>query len=146
MFCSSVFRSEKVNSLAGGSSTSAHVKGLAGDVDGNGSKNHVQVSNNDIFHFAIDNLDFDQIIAEFEDGGQPRWVHIGIRKSGNRKQVLIAVKRGGATVFLPYSPKVYAAVYFKGSRSAVGTISARRDIPKPDWETHDAEVIDPDLI
>ena len=147
VYPSSVFRSAKLNSKVGGSGTSAHVKGFAGDLDGNGGvKGYVTVDNSDIFHFAIENLDFDQVIAEYEENGQPRWIHIGLRAENNRKQVLIAVKRGGTTLFLPYTPKVYASIYRSGARSLGGAISARRDIPKPDWEAHDAELVDPDLI
>ena len=50
-----------------------------------------------------DNLDFDQLIAEFPAGGKASWLHVSYRKGRNRKQILVATKKAGKTIYLPYS-------------------------------------------
>lgn len=88
---SSFFRSPALNKAIGGSSTtSQHMKGEAIDIDcdtfGNGT-------NIDVFHFIKDNLEFDQLILEYPDQyGNPSWVHVSKKKTGNRKEVLVKLK------------------------------------------------------
>ena len=53
------------------------------------------VTNKEIFEYIKDNLDFDQVINEFNYS----WVHVGYRLGANRKQVLKAVKEKGKTVY-----------------------------------------------
>jgi hypothetical protein len=88
---SSGYRSKDLNKAIGGSQTSQHSKGQAMDIDMDGS----DISNRDIFMFIKDNLEFDQIINEFNYA----WVHVGYRQGANRKQVLKAVKEKGKTVY-----------------------------------------------
>lgn len=91
LHASSFFRSEKLNAAIGGSSkTSQHMTGEAIDIDcdtfGNGT-------NNQVFDFIKDTLEFDQLIGEYPDStGKWSWVHVSLKKSGNRKQVLVKLK------------------------------------------------------
>jgi zinc D-Ala-D-Ala carboxypeptidase len=90
----SFFRSKKLNTELKGSYTSQHMvnigKGAAMDID----DTYGHKKNWEMFHYIKDNLDFDQLIAEFpEDDGNPRWLHVSYNKGKNRNKVLIAVKR-----------------------------------------------------
>jgi zinc D-Ala-D-Ala carboxypeptidase len=95
-FISSFFRCEKLNKKIGGAKGSQHEKGEAMDIDSNGF-------NNEIFHFIKNNLVFDQLIAEFLTGNEPSWVHVSYKAGGNRKQILVATKKNGKTVYENYS-------------------------------------------
>jgi hypothetical protein len=80
------YRSPKLNRSIGGSKKSQHCKGEALDIqfwkDG-------QMVNRDIYNWILNsNLEFDQMINEFDFS----WIHISLRKEGNRKQVLEAYK------------------------------------------------------
>ena len=80
----SFFRCSEVNKLVGGSGTSQHCKGEAIDIS-TGSK----VENKKIFEYIkSSNLEFDQLIYEYGDTTGPQWVHISLKKTGNRKQIL----------------------------------------------------------
>jgi Peptidase M15. len=73
------YRSERLNSLIGGSSISQHRLGQAADITG-GNK----TENKKLFQLAQTlHLPFDQLILEY--GG--KWVHISY-SSRNRRQVL----------------------------------------------------------
>jgi zinc D-Ala-D-Ala carboxypeptidase len=91
LHASSFFRSEELNKAIGGSSkTSQHMKGEAIDIDcdtfGNGT-------NNGVFDFIKDQLVFDQLIGEYPDAsGNWAWVHVSLKETGNRKQVLVKLK------------------------------------------------------
>lgn len=81
---SSGYRSPLLNKEVGGSKSSQHVTGQALDIQGTNG-----VTNAQIFQYIKDNLLFDQLINEFPDKtGEPAWVHVSLRKSNNRKQVL----------------------------------------------------------
>ena len=84
------YRPPAVNSLVGGSRTSAHMYGRAGDVVMAG------VPTIDVCRFfeTYHELPFDQVIDEFG-----RWAHIGIARAGTRprRQFLTARKRHGRT-------------------------------------------------
>jgi hypothetical protein len=61
------------------------------------------VSNADVFKYIKENLNFDQLIAEFPKNGNPEWVHVSYESSGKqRKQILVAKKVGGKTVYSNY--------------------------------------------
>jgi hypothetical protein len=76
----SFYRCLALNKAVKGSVTSGHVLGNSIDISG-GNK----VENKKIFDFIkLSGLDYDQVIWEF--GGI--WIHISLKKSGNRKQVL----------------------------------------------------------
>jgi uncharacterized protein YcbK (DUF882 family) len=80
----SFFRCAEVNKLVGGSGTSQHCKGQAIDISA-GSK----VENKKLFEYIKSSgLEFDQLIYEYGDSTGPQWVHISLKKTGNRKQIL----------------------------------------------------------
>jgi hypothetical protein len=89
---SSGYRSPALNSKIGGSKTSQHKKAEAMDIN-IGAKG---------FHYIKDNLEFDQLIWEFGSDHEPAWVHVSYKKSGNRKQVLKAIKSNGKTKYINY--------------------------------------------
>lgn len=69
-----------------GSKTSDHMKGFAADIC---SKN--PADNIKLLEIAKTMPMWDQIINEkpYGTNNNPRWVHVSIRKAGNRKQVLL---------------------------------------------------------
>lgn len=90
---SSGYRGKLLNHFIGGAVNSDHCLGKAADIDmddvGTG------VTNKEIFEYIKNNLEFDQVINEFNYS----WVHVGYRQGANRKQVLKAVKEKGKTVY-----------------------------------------------
>jgi uncharacterized protein YcbK (DUF882 family) len=76
----SFYRSQLLNVKVGGSATSQHVKGEAIDISA-GNK----VENKKLFDWICANLDFDQVINEYDF----TWVHISYKAKGNRKQILV---------------------------------------------------------
>ena len=95
---SSGYRSKELNAAIGGSSSSQHCKGEAIDIDMDGTT----VTNKQIFDFVKANINFDQMIWEFGTDANPDWVHVSYNSDGpQRKQILKAVKAGGATKYLP---------------------------------------------
>jgi hypothetical protein len=96
---SSGYRSKALNTAVGGSLSSQHCTGEAIDIDMDGT----DITNAQIFHFIKDNLNFDQLIAEFPENSNPAWVHVSYESTGKqRKQILVAKKVGGATKYIPY--------------------------------------------
>lgn len=83
----SVFRSQAVNKAVGGSATSQHCanNGAAMDIDA------TNISNAKLGHLIRKNLDFDQLIYEAPKNGEPSWIHVSYKKSGNRNQSLIMI-------------------------------------------------------
>ena len=95
---SSGYRSAALNKAVGGSSSSQHCKGEAIDIDMDGTA----ITNKQIFDFIKANLNFDRLIWEFGTDTNPDWVHVSYNSDGaQRKQILKAVKAGGATKYLP---------------------------------------------
>lgn len=96
IFISSGYRSDALNKAIGGSTTSAHSFAAAIDIDQD-FRNSL-VSNEDIFDFILNNLSFDQLIAEIPSSTGISWVHVGMNKTGmledNRNQVLIYLGKG----------------------------------------------------
>ncbi len=101
---SSGFRNERLNRAIGGSKTSQHCKGEALDLD--------YKDNKELFNYIKDNLNFDQLIAEFKDkSGNLAWVHVSYSKT-NRKQILVATHNSnGKTVYLPYTDELFKSIY-----------------------------------
>jgi hypothetical protein len=96
---SSGYRSKALNESIKGSSTSQHCSGEAIDIDMDGTA----ITNAEIFNYIKDNLEFDQLIWEFGTDTNPDWVHVSYESTGKqRKQILKAVKKGGATSYVPY--------------------------------------------
>lgn len=111
IFVSSFLRSKALNAAIRGSKTSQHLQGAytlkkegALDIDADVFDNGI--TNRQVFHWLKKNVDYDQIIFEYPDrNGNPGWVHIGYRKTGNRNQALIAYKnKKGKKKYSLYSP------------------------------------------
>lgn len=96
----SVFRSKELNNLIGGSSTSQHManKGAAIDID----DVYGHKTNLEMFHYIKDNLEFDQLIAEFPIDGQPRWLHVSYNEGNNRGRIMVAIKENRRTKYVLY--------------------------------------------
>ena len=87
------YRSTEVNKAVGGSKTSQHTKGEAVDI--------VAEDNKALFDLIKNNFDFDQLIWEYGTDKQPAWVHVSIKKTGNRKQVMRAItNKLGKTLYV----------------------------------------------
>jgi zinc D-Ala-D-Ala carboxypeptidase len=103
----SAFRSLEVNSAVGSHSGSQHVKGEAADIEG------VQVTNFELASYIYNNLDFDQMILEYEEDGQPKWIHVSYKETGNRKETRIATKKKTKTEYPLYTPTLSQKIYGK---------------------------------
>ena len=80
IYINSFFRCAKLNKAVGGSRTSQHMEGMAIDMRGSNG-----VTNKMIFDYIKDNLEYDQLINEYNY----RWVHVSFTtKRKNRKQIL----------------------------------------------------------
>ena len=95
----SFYRSSALNKAVGGSSTSEHVNGSAIDID---ADVFGRITNKEIFNYIKDNLNFNQLIWEFGNDNEPDWVHVSLKKSGNKKQILQAKKINGRTKYINY--------------------------------------------
>ena len=90
----SFYRSPKLNSAIGGSTTSQHCIGCAIDID----DNYSYKTNAEMFNYIKDNLDYDQMIWEFGNSENPDWVHISyVSEDANRRRCLKAYKKSGRT-------------------------------------------------
>lgn len=96
---SSGYRSKELNAKVGGSSTSDHSKGMAIDIDVDGTT----ISNNEIFYYIKDNLQFKQLIFEFPVNGQASWIHVSYDTKNLKNEVLVAKKLYGKTVYIKYT-------------------------------------------
>ena len=96
---SSGYRSKALNTAVGGALSSQHCTGEAIDIDMDGT----DITNAQVFNYIKDNLEFDQLIWEFGTATNPDWVHVSYESTGKqRKQILRAVKNGGATSYKSY--------------------------------------------
>ena len=87
------YRSVEVNKAVGGSKTSQHTKGEAVDMVTNDNKY--------LFDLIKNKFDFDQLIWEYGTDEQPAWVHVSLKKTGNRKQVMRAItNKLGKTLYV----------------------------------------------
>ena len=82
------YRSPALNAKVGGSKTSQHCNGQAGDFES------FSTPNPDLAKWIAKNLEFDQLILEFYDGKDPNsgWVHCSYNLMGNRKKIMTALK------------------------------------------------------
>lgn len=101
------YRGLDLNKRIGGSLSSDHTisdhatAALDLDCDVYGGK-----TNAELFHYIKDKLEFKQLIWEFGDEDSPNWVHVSysINPHFNKREVLIAKRKGGRTVY-EYWPK-----------------------------------------
>lgn len=95
---SSFYRSPELNRRIGGSTTSQHTTGEAIDLQATSG-----FTNKEIFDYVRTSLKFDQLIGEFPDAnGNFEWVHVSLKESGNRNQILIAKRVKGKTIYVPF--------------------------------------------
>ena len=93
----SFYRSPKLNSAIGGSTSSQHCKGYAIDID----DKYGYKTNAEMFKYIQCNLDYDQMIWEFGDVNNPDWVHVSyVDKEKNRNKILKAVRDKGKTMYV----------------------------------------------
>ena len=92
---SSGYRSPELCEAIGSSSKSQHARGEAADFEIMG------VDNMQLATWINKNTDFDQLILEFYEPGDPNsgWVHCSAVREGSRAQVLKATKVGGKTKY-----------------------------------------------
>ncbi|MBK4989611.1 D-Ala-D-Ala carboxypeptidase family metallohydrolase [Pseudomonas sp. S36] len=82
---SSGYRSERLNTLIGGSAKSQHVQGLAADFT------VIEVCPRETVQRICDSpIGFDQLILEFD-----KWVHLSVSRGAPRRQVLTIRKGSG---------------------------------------------------
>jgi len=92
----SFFRCPELNKAIGGSKTSQHCKGQAIDID----DTFGHMKNAEMYYFIKEELDFDQMIWEFGDDGNPDWVHVSyVSPEKNRNRCLKAYKENGKTKY-----------------------------------------------
>ena len=100
---SSGYRSPELCVAIGSSTNSQHAKGQAADFEVYG------LSNADLCKWIAENLEFDQLILEYHNIGEPNsgWIHCSYRSDGeNRKQILRAYRNeSGKTCYESYDPQ-----------------------------------------
>ena len=98
---SSGFRSEELCVAIGSSVNSQHAKGQAADFE------IFSLSNSELAKWIIENLDFDQLILEYHNIGEPNsgWIHCSYKSpADNRKQTLRAFRNEqGKTQYAEYN-------------------------------------------
>lgn len=94
IYISSGYRSKALNAAIGGSMNSQHSRGMAIDIDMDGTN----IKNSAIFEYAK-TLPFDQLIWEFGTKDNPDWVHISYSPL-HRRQILYAKKEYGKTIYI----------------------------------------------
>ena len=96
---SSGYRSAALNRAVKGSASSQHCRAEAMDID---ADRYGKVTNKEIFDYIREHLDWDQMIWEFGNDSQPDWVHVSFKATGNRRQILKAIKEGASTEYVKY--------------------------------------------
>lgn len=96
---SSGYRSTALNRAIRGSNSSQHCRGEAMDID---ADRYGKVTNKEIFDYIREHLEWDQMIWEFGNDSQPDWVHVSFKATGNRRQILKAIKEGASTEYVKY--------------------------------------------
>ena len=94
------YRSKELNRAIGGSTRSQHCEAQALDLQfwENG-----QMNNKKIYNWIINShLEFDQMINEFDFA----WIHLSLKKKGNRKEVLEAYKNKDGDTAYKYADNI----------------------------------------
>lgn len=97
LIVNSWFRCDKVNKLVGGSSTSDHRFGGAIDIQTKEDKR-----NGELFEILKEIGGFNQLIWEFGTDDCPAWIHVSIRHSDNRGQVMRAKKNSNGKTYYKF--------------------------------------------
>ena len=87
------YRSSKLNATVGGARNSAHLYGYAADIRTLSDRPSENKKLRDLL-IELD-LPFDQLIDEYGCD----WIHVSYKSSGNKHQLLSAVKKDGRTVY-----------------------------------------------
>lgn len=96
-FFHAIYRHKDVNKhIPGASINSQHCYGQAVDMDFDGFE---KVTNNELFYYIAENLEFDQLIWELGDVENPAWVHCSYDNSENENKITLAVKEKGSTKY-----------------------------------------------
>lgn len=96
IYITSFFRSWLLNRKIKGAKGSQHLKGEAMDMV---SKNK-NISNARLFYYIATFLDYDQLIWEFGNNQQPKWIHVSYTTfRRNRKLITISYKVGKKTKY-----------------------------------------------
>jgi zinc D-Ala-D-Ala carboxypeptidase len=79
----SAFRSPEVNRAAGGENDSQHLRGEAADIHINGVANAI------VWQWIVDNLPFDQVIAEklSRKNGAAGWIHVSYAPANRKSDI-----------------------------------------------------------
>jgi len=99
----SIFRCKALNDAIGGSLTSQHMKGEAGDL-----KLASRADNVMLLKWVIDNIHFDQCICEFPNDQGPAWLHLSWHHElKNRDEILVAsgVQTGRGATYAKFTGK-----------------------------------------
>lgn len=97
IYISSGYRSQALNNAIGGAKGSHHMKGMAIDIDMDGTDN--EVTNSQIFDYIKKNITFTQLIWEFGNNKNPDWVHVSYDKDNLKNEILKATKQNGRTIY-----------------------------------------------
>tara|TARA_R110000751_G_scaffold109669_1_gene206938 strand:+ start:792 stop:1274 length:483 start_codon:yes stop_codon:yes gene_type:complete len=91
----SMYRSPDLCEAIRSTRTSQHTKGQAIDLSTLGEK-----TNGELFEYIKENLDFDQMIWEFGNDVNPKWIHISyVSKKANRNRILRAKAKGSQVTY-----------------------------------------------
>ena len=93
IYISSGYRSHSLNNAIGGVKGSHHLKGMAIDIDMDGTDNGI--TNKDIFDYIKNNLTFTQVIDEYNYS----WIHVSYDENNLKKEILKATKQNGRTTY-----------------------------------------------
>jgi len=102
IYISSFYRSKELNCKIGGSDTSQHLanNGAAIDLD---ADMYGKITNLGIFNYILNNLEYDQLIAEAVNEKGLGWVHVSYNEGNNRNQPLIMYHEEGSLVYEYYT-------------------------------------------
>ena len=85
------YRCPELNAAIGSQPTSQHIRGEAADVEIPGLDNRV------VAEYIRDHLDFDQLILEFYEEGEPSsgWVHVSYVSPEKNRKVCLRINSSG---------------------------------------------------
>jgi zinc D-Ala-D-Ala carboxypeptidase len=86
----SFYRSEAVNKGIKGSLNSQHLTGNAIDISSMGEK-----TNAELFYYIKDNIDFDQLIWEYGNNSEPKWIHASYTTTQKHRGRILKILRKG---------------------------------------------------
>jgi len=91
----SMYRCPDLCVAIGSTKTSQHTKGQAIDISSLGEK-----TNRELFEWIKENLDYDQMIWEFGNNENPKWIHVSyVNKKNNRNRTLRAKYKGSLVTY-----------------------------------------------